>query len=208
MTLERSKQQKKSVEVITATDKARVLVDPMRREIVRLLSLRPMTESELAEKLGLSDPSVSHHLKIIAGAQLIRLARKEVEQHGIVQKFYETTASIFLVDGRCMPLEIERYFMPVRLERALGVIATLSLAMKEPLRVSTEEVEDFAKALDSAIIETAHSYPRQKNEDMEDTIRKIYRDALIRLRTKTERLPESIRRLLVTGSKGRLGVKS
>jgi DNA-binding transcriptional ArsR family regulator len=203
MTLERSRQQKKSVEVITATDRARVLVDPMRREIVRLLSLRPMTESELAEKLGLSDPSVNHHLKIIAGAQLIRLARKEVEQHGIVQKFYETTASIFLVDGRSMPLEIERYFMPVRLERALGVIATLSLAMKEPLRVSTEEVEDFAKALDSAIIETAHNYPRQKNEDRENIIRKIYRDALMRLRRKTERLPESIRRLLAAGTKGR-----
>jgi DNA-binding transcriptional ArsR family regulator len=202
MTLERSRQ-KKSVEVITTTDKARVLVDPMRREIMRLLSLRPMTESELAEKLGLSDPSVNHHLKIISGAQLIRLARKEVEQHGIVQKFYETTASIFLVDGRSMPLEIERYFMPVRLERALGVIATLSLAMKEPLRVSTEEVEDFAKALDSAIIETAHNYPRQKNEEREDIIRKIYRDALMRLRRSTERLPESIRRLLATGTKGR-----
>jgi DNA-binding transcriptional ArsR family regulator len=202
MTLERSRQ-KKSVEVITAPDKARILVDPMRREIVRLLSLRPMTESELAEKLGLSDPSVNHHLKIIAGAQLIRLARKEVEQHGIVQKFYETTASIFLVDGRSMPLEIERYFMPVRLERALGVIATLSLAMKEPLRVSTEEVEDFAKALDSAIIETAHNYPRQKNEEREDIIRKIYRNALMRLRRNTERLPESIRRLLATGTKGR-----
>ena len=200
--MERSRQ-KKSVEVITDTDKARVLVDPMRREIVRLLSLRPMTESELAEKLGLSDPSVNHHLKIIAGAQLIRLARKEVEQHGIVQKFYETTASIFLVDGRSMPLEIERYFMPVRLERALGVIATLSLAMKEPLRVSTEDVEDFAKALDSAIIETAHNYPRQKNEDRENIIRKIYRDALMRLRRKTGRLPESIRRLLATGTKGR-----
>lgn len=200
--MERSRQ-KKSVEVITAPDKARILVDPMRREIVRLLSLRPMTESELAEKLGLSDPSVNHHLKIIAGAQLIRLARKEVEQHGIVQKFYETTASIFLVDGRSMPLEIERYFMPVRLERALGVIATLSLAMKEPLRVSTEEVEDFAKALDSAIIETAHNYPRQKNEEREDIIRKIYRNALMRLRRNTERLPESIRRLLATGTKGR-----
>jgi DNA-binding transcriptional ArsR family regulator len=202
MALERSRQ-KKSVEVITDTDKARVLVDPMRREIVRLLSLRPMTESELAEKLGLSDPSVNHHLKIIAGAQLIRLARKEVEQHGIVQKFYETTASIFLVDGRSMPLEIERYFMPVRLERALGVIATLSLAMKEPLRVSTEDVEDFAKALDSAIIETAHNYPRRKNEEREDIIRKIYRNALMRLRRNTERLPESIRRLLATGTKGR-----
>lgn len=192
---------RRGVEVVTDPQKARVLVDPMRREIVRLLSLRLMTESELAETLGLSDPSVNHHLKILAGAGLIRIARREVEEHGIVQKFYEAMAAIYLVDGKSMPLEIERYFMPVRLERALGVVSALSLAEKEPTQVSTREVEDFAKALDSAIIEVAHSHSRQRNEEREEIIRKIYRDALMHLLKKPERLPENIRGLLVTKSK-------
>jgi len=192
---------RKGVEVITDPGKIRVLVDPMRREIVRLLSLHAMTESELAETLGLSDPSVSHHLKILAGAGLIRIARREVEQHGIVQKFYETTAAICLVDGRGMPLDTERYFMPVRLERALGVVSALSLARRESFQVSTKDVEDFAKALDSAIIEVAHNRLRQRNEDREEIIRKIYRDALVHLLKQPDRVPNSIRHLLIAKSR-------
>jgi DNA-binding transcriptional ArsR family regulator len=192
---------RKGVEVITGAQKAKVLVDPMRREIVRLLSLRPMTESGLAEALGLSDPSVNHHLRILAGAGLIRIARKEVEEHGIVQKFYETRAAIYLVDGQEMPLEIDRYFMPVRLERALGVLSALSLEVKEWLQVSTKEVEDFAKVLDSAITEVAHKHSRHGGEDREEIIRKIYRDALMHLVKEPERLPENVRSLLTTKSK-------
>jgi DNA-binding transcriptional ArsR family regulator len=199
MTSKRSRASK-GVEVITAPEKARVLVDPMRREIVRLLSLHPMTESELAETLGLSDPSVNHHLKIIAGAGLIRVARREVEAHGIVQKFYETMAAIHLVDGKSMPLEIERYFMPVRLERALGVVSALSLTGKEPLQVSTRDVEDFAKALDSSIIEVAQRYPKRVSGDREEIIREIYRDALRHLVKKSSHLPDGIRGLLLSGS--------
>jgi DNA-binding transcriptional ArsR family regulator len=189
---------RKGVEVITDAQKAKVLVDPMRREMVRLLSFRPMTESGLAEALGLSDPSVNHHLRILAGAGLIRIARKEVEQHGIVQKFYETRAAIYLVDGQEMPLEIDRYFMPVRLERALGVLSALSLEVKGWLQVSTKEIEDFAKVLDSAVTEVAHKYSKHGGEDREEIITKIYSDALMHVVKKPDGLPQNIRSLLTT----------
>jgi len=192
---------KKGVEVITDLETARVLVDPMRREVVRLLADRPMTENKLAEALGLSDPSVGHHLKILKQSGLIRIVRKQAEEHGIVQKFYETTAAVYLIDGRGMPLEIERYFMPVRLERALGIVSALSIASKESRQLSTRDVEDFAKALDSAIIDVAHNHSRQRNEDREEIIRKMYRDALMHLLKKPEGLPETIRGLLVPTSK-------
>jgi DNA-binding transcriptional ArsR family regulator len=189
---------RKGVEVITDAQKAKVLVDPMRREMVRLLSFRPMTESGLAEALGLSDPSVNHHLRILAGAGLIRIARKEVEQHGIVQKFYETRAAMYLVDGQEMPLEIDRYFMPVRLERALGVLSALSLEVKGWLQVSTKEIEDFAKVLDSAVTEVAHKYSKHGGEDREEIITKIYSDALMHVVKKPDGLPQNIRSLLTT----------
>lgn len=187
----------KGVEVITDLETARVLVDPMRREVVRLLAARPMTENRLAEALGLSDPSVGHHLKILSEAGLVRIGRKEVEQHGIVQKFYETTAAVYLIDGRDMPLEIERYFMPVRLERALGILSALSIAGRESRQLSTRDVEDFAKALDSAITDVAHSHSRHRKGEREEIIIGIYRDALMRLLKKPERIPETIRGLLV-----------
>lgn len=189
------------VELITDPERAKVLVDPMRREMVRLLAQRAMTENELAEALGLSDPSVGHHLKILAQSGLIRVVRKEVERHGIVQKFYETKALAHFVDPRAMPLEVERYFMPVSLERARGIVAALSIVAGEPEQVSTEELEQFTKILASAIVEAAATYLKRWNGDREELIIRIYRDALTRLLGKPNMLPEKVRRLFLEANK-------
>jgi DNA-binding transcriptional ArsR family regulator len=186
--------------LITDPEKAKVLVDPMRREMVRLLARRPMTENDLAAALGLSDPSVGHHLKILARSGLIRLARKQVEEHGIVQKFYETKALAYFVDPLAMPLEVERYFMPVSLERARGIVAALGIATGEPGKVSTEELEQFTKILASVIVQAASRYSKRSKGDREELVIRIYRDALTRLLEKPGVLPESVRHLLVKAS--------
>jgi DNA-binding transcriptional ArsR family regulator len=185
------------VEVITDPERAKVLVDPMRREMVRLLAQRAMTENELAEALGLSDPSVGHHLKILAQSGLIRVVRKEAERHGILQKFYETKALAHFIDPRAMPLEVERYFMPVSLERARGIVAALSIITREPEQVSTEELEQFTKILASAIVDAAPKYLKRWKGDREELIIRIYRDALTRLLGKPNMLPEEVRHLLL-----------
>lgn len=187
----------RGVELITDPEKAKVLVDPMRREVVRLLAQRAMTENELAEALGLSDPSVGHHLKILGRSGLIRLVRKEVEEHGIVQKFYGTKALAYFVDHRAMPLEVERYFMPVGLEGARGIVAALSVVTGEPEEISTEELEQFAKILASAIVQAAPRYCKPWKGDREELIIRIYRDALTRLLEKPSVLPERVRHLLL-----------
>jgi DNA-binding transcriptional ArsR family regulator len=185
------------VEVITDPERAKVLVDPMRREMVRLLAQRAMTENELAETLGLSDPSVGHHLKILAQSGFIRVVRKEAEQHGILQKFYETNALAHFIDPRAMPLDVERYFMPVSLERARGIVAALSIITGEPEQVSTEELEQFTKILASAIVDAAPKYLKRWKGDREELIIRIYRDALARLLDKPNMLPEKVRHLLL-----------
>jgi DNA-binding transcriptional ArsR family regulator len=185
------------VELIRDPEKAKVMVDPMRREVVRLLAQRAMTENELAEALGLSDPSVGHHLKILGRHGLIRLARKEVEEHGIVQKFYETSALAYVIDPQAMPLEVERYFMPVSLERARGPIAALSIVTGEAKQVSTEELEQFAKIFTSAIVQAASRHSKRWKGDREELIIKIYRDALTHLVGKPGVLPERVRQLLL-----------
>lgn len=172
-------------------------MDPMRREMVRLLAQRAMTENELAEALGLSDPSVGHHLKILAQSGFIRVVRKEAERHGILQKFYEPKALAHFVDPRAMPLEVERYFMPVSLERARGIVAALSIITGEPGQVSTEELEQFTKILASAIVEAAPKYLKRWKGDREELIIRIYRDALTRLLDKPNMLPEKVRHLLL-----------
>ena len=169
----------------------------MRREMVRLLAQRAMTENELAEALGLSDPSVGHHLKILAQSGFIRVVRKEAERHGILQKFYEPKALAHFVDPRAMPLEVERYFMPVSLERARGIVAALSIITGEPGQVSTEELEQFTKILASAIVEAAPKYLKRWEGDREELIIRIYRDALTRLLYTPKMLPERVRHLLL-----------
>lgn len=175
----------------------------MRREILRLLAERPMTENGLAEALGLSDPSVGHHLKILARSGLVRIARKEVEQHGIVQKFYATNSLVYFIDDHGMPLEIVRYFMPVHLERARAMIAALSALNGEFAEVRAEDLEEFARILNSAIVKVAPRYSKQWKGDSEEVANRIYRDALIHLLEKPDVLPEKLRTLFFRARKAR-----
>ena len=61
---------------------AMLLVDPMRRTILNLLADKSYTESQLSELLGLTDASVGHHLRILLHAKLIRVEKREEENHG------------------------------------------------------------------------------------------------------------------------------
>jgi DNA-binding transcriptional ArsR family regulator len=171
------------VEIITHPERAKVLVDPMGRQIVRLLARHAMTESELAEALG-------NHGKILTQSGLIRVPGKEVERHGIVQKFCETKAIAHFFEPRVIPMEIERYFMPVSLEPARGIVAALSMVTGEPGQVSTNDLEQLTKELTSAIVEAAPKYLRRWKGEREKLIIRIYRDALTRLLCKLNMLPE------------------
>jgi DNA-binding transcriptional ArsR family regulator len=187
---------KKGVEVITAPEKARVLVDPMRREMMRLLAERARTEHELAQTLGLSEPSVGHHLRILREHGLIRIGREEAEEHGILQKFYETTSHAYFIDSRKMPLEIERYFMAANLERARGIVAALNMIKHRTEYVSAKELEEFAEVVASTIVEVASRYAKRWEGDGEEIISRVYRTALSSLQAKPTSLPETVRGLL------------
>jgi DNA-binding transcriptional ArsR family regulator len=184
---------KRGLRIITDPDAARVLVDPMRREMIRILSETPMTQNELAATLGLSDPSVGHHLKILKKAGFVRLGRQEAEEHGILKKFYETTALSFLVDGRKMPLEIERYFMPVNLERARGIISAFNLESRKSVTIPTRDLEEFAKLMTDAILQAAPRFVDSGDLGREQILLSTYENALRILLKKPEDLPVSVR---------------
>jgi DNA-binding transcriptional ArsR family regulator len=188
---------KKGVEIIRKPETAKLLVDPMRREMMRLLADRAMTESELAETLGLSDPAVGHHLGVLREAGLIRIARREAEAHGILQKFYEANALVYLVESAKMPLEIERYFMPASMERARGIVAALNSLSRNFTRISGGDLEKLAVGLSSAIIALGPKYSKPSKVDRETLVDMIYRDALRHLRARSKNLPESVRQLLL-----------
>jgi len=69
------------VKVVSDESQASLIVDPMRREILRLLSKQALTEKELSDIIGLSPPSIGHHLKTLTRGQLISEVRREAGAH-------------------------------------------------------------------------------------------------------------------------------
>ena len=48
-----------------------VLAEPRRQELVRLLEHEQLTQRQLVDRLGLSQPLLSHHLKVLREAGLV-----------------------------------------------------------------------------------------------------------------------------------------
>ncbi len=57
------------------------LADPTRRDIIEILRLGPSKVGELADKLPVSRPAVSQHLKILTDAGLASVAPKGAARH-------------------------------------------------------------------------------------------------------------------------------
>jgi DNA-binding transcriptional ArsR family regulator len=187
----------KAVEVITDPKIATVLVDPMRREIVRLLSEGEKTENKLAGMLGLSDPSVGHHLRLLKENGLIRIVRTESEEHGILSKFYRSNATVYLVDSHTMPQEIDRYFMPITLERARGVMAAASMILKRrAIRLDERDIEQFAKMLSSGMIHASARFSKGWSGTREELLVELHRSALSYVLANPAPLSENVLKLL------------
>jgi len=73
------------------TDLLLALSHPLRREILRLLAdEEPRSPSELATSLGQPLPSVSYHVRVLAGRGAVRLVRTEPAR-GSKRHFYLPT---------------------------------------------------------------------------------------------------------------------
>jgi len=179
------------VKVVTDESQARLISDPMRREMLRLLSRRDLTERELSRIIGLSPPSVGHHLKALKDGELISKVRSEAGEHGIIQKWYIANAQAFIVDRERLPNDVRRYFMPIDIERARGVTACLSL-FGETVAPSTRSMETLTHQVCKAICKTAEKYQGPLEDDPERVMHQIYSKAL----THTEAVNSTLRQFL------------
>ena len=66
----------------------KVLSDPQRRDILVMLREGRMSAGEIAEKLGVSLPSLSYHLRLLKGAELVT----EYKEKNFV--YYELNTSV------------------------------------------------------------------------------------------------------------------
>lgn len=157
---------------------ARVLYEPMRREILRLLCKTPMTQTQLAKALGLQVPTVGHHLSTLRSHGFVSMTHQQVGKHGILEKYYESTAQLFFIDRSIMPLEVRRYYMSVDIERARGVLACAMMREKD-FDPPSELMENFAESLSTHISKIGYRYERPiSDKDPEVVIGRIYCEAL------------------------------
>ena len=70
----------------TTSDVFNAIAEPRRREILTVLVGRERSVGELVELLGLEQPSISKHLRVLREVELVR-ARREGKQ-----MFYQTNA--------------------------------------------------------------------------------------------------------------------
>ena len=137
---------KRAVVIVEDPETIRLLADVTRAEILRLLGERAMTETQLAEELGLTKAAVGYHLHLLAKAGLISISKVEAEEHGILQKYYTVTAAMFIVDPDRMPEDTKRYFLRAQIEHLRGMLAVFKFYDKIS-EISSEIIEKLAKEM-------------------------------------------------------------
>lgn len=171
-----------ATKVISNLKTARMLVDPAKRQILRHLAEEELTQKMLAQRLGISDPSVYYHLKELKAAGLVKVARSETERHGIVQKFYAAGALYYIVDYAKAPLDLRRDLLAVNLERLRGVFAILRALRGITIALSSVEMEKLADRIALSLVEVAKEYQDRPFEGgRESLIIILYGEALQRV---------------------------
>jgi DNA-binding transcriptional ArsR family regulator len=183
----------KAVYVVNDLNVAKILVDPMRRAILDLLRQRPMTQAQLAYVLGLTGASLNYHMKKLRSKKLVVVAKREVEEHSILQIFFSSTAYLFVYDLDSFPTNIARYFYPISLERARSIVSLFILKEKGyHIERTPEAINMLSEHLTRLLVKISKKY-EQKEVDFgnEEIVYEIYTkaiNALIRQHTVERRI--------------------
>ena len=183
----RKANRRRAVVIIKDPEAIRLLADFTRAEILRLLSDRPMTETQLSSKLGLTKAAVGYHLHLLEGGGLIKVSRVEAEEHGILQKYYSTIAALFIVDPDFMPNDVKRYFLKIQIEHLRGMFSVFRL-YDQIFKVSSKDMEELAVAMMRQLKMVGEKHTGEFVEDGDaETLRvKIYAEALANLTRQRE----------------------
>jgi DNA-binding transcriptional ArsR family regulator len=152
----------KAVYIVNDLRVAKILVDPMRRAILDLLRQRPMTQAQLAHELGLTSASLNYHIKKLRSKKLVVVAKREVEEHSIMQIFFSGIAYLFVYDLDSFPKNIARYFYPVSLERARSVVS-LSILKERGYHIerTPEAINMLSEHLARLLVKISKNYEQK-----------------------------------------------
>jgi hypothetical protein len=121
-------------------------------------------------------------MKILRSKRLVTIAKREVERHRIMQIFFTSVAYLFVYDLHSLPKDISRYFYPVSLERARGLISMLMLKERSFEIENPEITNNLAERLSELIVKTSKKYERKSvDSSYERIVFDIYTKAVSEL---------------------------
>jgi len=145
-----------------------------------------MTETQLAEQLGLTRAAVGYHLHLLMDAGLIIITKVEAEEHGILQKYYIPIAVLLIVDPAHIPSDVQRYFIRMEIEHLRGIFSALRL-YHHVSKVSSRTLEELAVAMLKQLKIVGQKHAKDMAlEDAELLKVKIYAEALASLTRQKE----------------------
>jgi len=172
----------KAASIVRDSETIKLIADLVRREILRLIAVEPLTQRQLSEKMMLAEPSMSYHLQLLLKAGLIRVKRAEIGSHGILEKYYEPTAKLFIEDWEKIPPDLRRYFIHSHMERLRGMLSVFQLIAEERgqnIEVSSEEIKELAQSIARRIAKVGEKYEKTEVDvDREILLIKIYSETL------------------------------
>jgi len=173
----------KLVTIVSNENVAKLLSDPMRRAILNILREMPMNETQLAKRLGLTDATINYHLAILRKARLLIIAKKDVEGHGIVQKFYLPSSYLYLADVEHLPRGVARYYFPINIERVRGALSSFESAALKMDNVTASRVDEMGEQLAMILVSIAREYLDENVEpgSGEPRVNEIYSRAFRKL---------------------------
>jgi len=95
------------VMVLSDPKKMETASELTRKHILRLLSDKEMTVTQIAEKLGLSKRTIIYHLQKLLKDNLVILTKQKVNKYGIQEKYYRAAAPLVICELEKSPKKVK-----------------------------------------------------------------------------------------------------
>ena len=185
---------RQAVKLVRSPRAIRLLMDPARREILRQLTFKPQTATQLAEKMRLTKSTIGHHIAALRRFKFIKTKMAKPGSHGILEKYYEPTAVLFIEDHKKVPRELGKDFLNIHMERLRGLFTTFQItgrtlntlqpyskSERQEVGVTTDFdlMHELAKEVAKQMTILGKKYVGSETDmDGENFFRKIYGEAL------------------------------
>lgn len=185
---------RQAVKVVHSLRAIRLLIDPARAEILRQLTIKPQTATQLAQKMHLTKSTIGHHIVALRKSKFIKTKMAKPGSHGILEKYYEPTSILFIEDYERVPEELRKDLINLHVERLRGLFTAFEIAgrplnaFKPYTKTGQQEISvtidfdlmyELAKEMAKQLTNLGKKYEGSETEmDGESFFVKLYGEAL------------------------------